>query len=178
MRRVLSLLVSLSLSVILFAQISASFLSAEQPMGVIGGSMQNPVTWQTSVSVEGGTPVIILTATIDGGWHLYSQNHKGTALPLVISLQPSECYKPLQQKFTETPEPTEHYDDFLNETELYHSGVVTYQMPIKVLSDTAFAISVSVEGQACIDGACVPVESQLTVNCQLSTVNCPLSTIL
>lgn len=158
------------MSVIVYSQISASFLSNAPQMGAIGGTMQNPVTWNAYVTVTDGTPMVTLTATIENGWHLYSQNHKGTALPLVISLQSSECYEPLQQTFTEIPEPTEHYDDFLNETELYHSDTVTYQMPIKVLSDTAFAISVSVEGQACIDGACVPVEAQLTVHCSLSVI--------
>ncbi len=167
----LSLILTLFLlSVISYSQISASFLSNAPQMGAIGGTMQNPVSWEASVSVTDGTPMLTLTATIEDGWHLYSQNHKGTALPLVISLQPSECYKPLQQKFTETPEPTEHYDDFLNETELYHSGVVTYKMPLQVLSDTAFNIAVSVDGQACIDGACVPVETQLTAYCPLPVI--------
>lgn len=158
------------MSVIVYSQISASFLSNAPQMGAIGGTMQNPVTWNAYVTVTDGTPMVTLTATIENGWHLYSQNHKGTALPLVISLQSSECYEPLQQTFTEIPEPTEHYDDFLNETELYHSDTVTYQMPIKVFSDTAFAISLSVDGQACIDGACVPVEAQLTVHCSLSVI--------
>lgn len=167
MKRLSLILTLFLMSVIVYSQISASFLSNAPQMGAIGGTMQNPVSWEASVSATDGTPMVTLTATIENGWHLYSQNHKGTALPLVISLQSSECYEPLQQTFTEIPEPTEHYDDFLNETELYHSDTVTYQMPIKVLSDTAFAISLSVDGQACIDGACVPVETQLTVYCPI-----------
>ncbi|MCQ2336636.1 MAG: thioredoxin family protein [Paludibacteraceae bacterium] len=170
MKRIVLILTLFISSVIAYSQISASFLSNGTQMGAIGGAMQNPVSWEASVSATDGTPMLTLTATIDDGWHLYSQNHKGTALPLVISLQPSECYKPLQQKFTEIPEPTEHYDDFLNETELYHSGVVTYQMPLQALCDTTVQLNISVEGQACIDGACVPVETQLTVHCSLSVI--------
>ena len=127
---------------------------------------QNPVTWSTSFGVENETPTLVLTANIEDGWHFYSQNHKGTALPLVINLQPSECYKPLKEKFTETPAPEEHYDEFFKETELYHSGTVTYKMPIKVLCDSAFQIGATIDGQACIDGKCVPVSEELIVQCQ------------
>ncbi|MCQ2368982.1 MAG: thioredoxin family protein [Paludibacteraceae bacterium] len=170
MKRLSLILTLFLMSVIVYSQISASFLSNAPQMGAIGGTMQNPVTWNAYVTVTDGTPMVTLTATIENGWHLYSQNHKGTALPLVISLQSSECYEPLQQTFTEIPEPTEHYDDFLNETELYHSGVVTYQMPLQALCDTTVQLNISVEGQACIDGACVPVEAQLTVHCSLSVI--------
>ncbi len=120
---------------------------------------QNPVTWSAYFEVENETPTLVLTANIEEGWHLYSQNHKGTALPLVINLQPSECYKPLNDKFLEAPDPEEHYDEFFKETELYHSGTVTYKMPINVLTDTAFVVFATIDGQACIDGACVPVEA-------------------
>lgn len=133
--------------------------------------MQTPVTWSGEVVNDNGTPMLRLTATVEEGWHIYSQNHKGTAIPLTINVEPSGCFKLMQQKFTESPEPEEHYDDFLKETELYHSGTVTYAMPLQALCDTTLQINVSVDGQACIDGTCVPVESQLTVNCQLSVVH-------
>ncbi|MCQ2351812.1 MAG: thioredoxin family protein [Paludibacteraceae bacterium] len=163
----------LRLYFILFTLLLPFAVSAQLNLSGIGVAveMQNPVTWSTSFVVENETPTLVLTANIEDGWHLYSQNHKGTALPLVINLQPSECYKPLNDKFLEAPDPEEHYDEFFKETELYHSGTVTYKMPIKVLCDSAFQISAAIDGQACIDGKCVPVEAKITVNCQLSTVN-------
>lgn len=134
--------------------------------GLSSGSemeMQNPVTFSASYAIDEGNAVIVVTADIDEGWHLYSQNHKGTSLPLVFNIESSSCLKPLAERFTESPKPTEHYDEFLKETELYHSGRVTYTMPVKVMCNDDFSVVVSYDGQACIDGACVPVVGEVTV---------------
>lgn len=128
-----------------------------------GGAMQEPVQWHDSVSYNtDGTVSLIITATVDEGWHIYSQNHKGTALPLEIKVQEGGCFRMLGDKFSEAPDAEEHYDEVFKETELYHSGVVTYAMPVKVRCDSLFTITAHAEGQACIDGSCVPVESDFS----------------
>ena len=133
--------------------------------GSFGGAMQEPVHWRDSVAYNtDGTVSLIITATVDEGWHLYSQNHKGTALPLEIKVDGNGCFKVTGDRFSETPEAEEHYDEVFKETELYHSGEVCYSMPVKVLCDSLFSISAHAEGQACIDGSCVPVESDFNFN--------------
>ncbi|MBQ1752152.1 MAG: hypothetical protein II109_01925, partial [Paludibacteraceae bacterium] len=128
-----------------------------------GGAMQEPVQWHDSVSYNtDGTVSLIITATVDEGWHIYSQNHKGTALPLEIKVDGNGCFKMTGDRFSETPDAEEHYDEVFKETELYHSGVVTYAMPVKVRCDSLFTITAHAEGQACIDGSCVPVESDFS----------------
>lgn len=137
--------------------------------GIIGGShlsepMKEPVLWGDSVAYNpNGTVSLIIRADVDEGWHIYSQHHKGTALPLEIKVADGECYRTLSDKFVETPAATEHYDEFFKETELYQIGSVLYSMPIKLLCDSVFYVNVHVEGQACIDGACVPVESSFNL---------------
>lgn len=136
-----------------------------------GFDMADHVDWKDTITYnEDGTITLKISAQIEDGWHLYSQYHKGTALPLEIKLADNGCFKSLADKFEESPKAEEHYDDFFKETELYHRGSVNYTMPVKVLCDTVFTIDAHIVAQACIDGSCVPVETNLAFHIEPTKV--------
>lgn len=166
MKKICSSILFLCIALASWAQISLGIGLGVPP------SVLSPVQWSGEVGLVNHSPVITLTAEVKDGWHLYSQNHKGMAYPLSLYFEPSESFQPLAGNFKESPEPTKHYDEFLKEEELYHTGKVTYTMPIKLLADSAFVILVNIDGQACQeDGSCVPISDVLVLECSQEVID-------
>ena len=145
----------------LFATVLCCLPAMAQLPGV-GMGMIDPVKWSHSVQrVDDSTAVLRFAAEIEDGWHLYSQYQKGTGLPLVFSFEFSQAYGiDGGDTLRESPHYTEHYDSFLKETEFYLSEYASFEKRIKIFSTEDFAIDVRVDGQACRDGACVPVSAK------------------
>lgn len=58
------------------------------------------------------------------------------------------------------PKPTEETDDF--GTSRYFTKSVTFKQKVKVLDNQPFTVTGKLEGQACTDGRCVPVEKKFS----------------
>ena len=146
---------------ILFATVLCCLPAVAQLPGM-GMGMIDPVKWSHSVQREDdSTAVLRFAAEIEDGWHLYSQYQKGTGLPLVFSFEFSQAYGiDGGDTLRESPHYTEHYDSFLKETEFYLSEYASFEKRIKIFSTEDFAINARVDGQACRDGACVPVSAK------------------
>lgn len=132
-----------------------------------------PVKWTTRVDKVSDTQAnIVLTATIDQGWHLYSQyNPAGASLPMVFTITPSKAFINMG-KVAEYPKPTEVYEEVFKVTEKFWTGKAYFTQPIKVLSDKTFDFAISLSGQACQeDGFCVQVEDDLVVKVDGSQYN-------
>ena len=126
-----------------------------------GMGIVEPVKWTHSVQrLDDSTAVLRVRAEIEDGWHLYSQYQKGTGLPLVFSFDKSDAYVAITgDTLLESPHYTEHYDSFLKETEFYLSEYASFEKKIRIISVKGFEVYAKAEGQACRDGACVPVSS-------------------
>ncbi len=132
-----------------------------------------PVKWNSRVDKVSDTEAnIVLTASIDQGWHLYSQyNPEGGSLPLVFTISPSNAFA-LVGKVAEYPKPTEHYEEVFKITEKFWAGKAYFTQKIKVLTDKPFDFEISLSGQACQDdGYCVQIEDDLVVKVDGSQYN-------
>lgn len=118
--------------------------------------MENPVKWETtSKIVEDGIAEITFEATIDMHWHLYSMYFdEGGPVRTTLYFDESDKFE-LIDKPTESPVPTEEFDDIFEINVKYFSNKATFVQKIKVLSEEAFFITGSIEYQVCHDDKCV-----------------------
>ena len=117
-----------------------------------------PVKW--SFKVQQNKPdeaTLLLVATIDYNWHLYSQDipPKGP-IPTTFSFTPGPEYK-LIGKVTE-PKAIEENDPNFNMVLKFFSESVTFRQKIKVLSAKDFVIKGKLEFMCCDDKQCIPPE--------------------
>lgn len=136
------------LSLILFGFLNVASLKAQ---------MLEPIKWTYNViQIDEQYSDLVITANIEKGWHLYSQNQLegATILPLVFEFEKSPKYTLIGG--VKEPAFLEEYDEFDKVNIRYFKGKVVFKQRIKVLSNTDFKIKGNVSGQACLD-VCVLV---------------------
>ncbi len=124
---------------------------------------ENPIAWSLAsprdLKVKPGAQFeIVLTATIDEGWHLYSTTQPtGGPTPTRITLPPGQPFT--LAAAPAGPEPKrEHDPNFGMETEFYESSAV-FSLPIQVASTAPAGrqrVEVHVRFQTCNDRLCLP----------------------
>jgi thiol:disulfide interchange protein len=121
----------------------------------------NPVKWNASVVKTGdGTAELVVKATIEKNWHLYTQNPGegplGGPLATYFDFQPSTNYqlvgKVIEQNYIKKMEPA-----FGAEISYYEKSA-TFRQKIKVLSNKPFKITIKAGGMACDEGRCIPLD--------------------
>ena len=130
--------------------------------------IHEPVTWETTVEkVTESDFDLVTTASIETGWHLYSQNvPDGGPIPTSFSFVADE------KKFQLVGSPTEgegheEYDNVFNMDIKYFGNKAVFKQRIRVLSDEKIAISGIVEFMVCDDTNCLPpTEVDLTFEVQ------------
>ncbi|NLL27864.1 MAG: hypothetical protein GX259_03640, partial [Bacteroidales bacterium] len=133
----------------------------------------NPVKWDIRSNKISDTEAnIVLTATIDNGWHLYSQyNPAGASLPLTFTIKKTNNFSTFG-KVAEYPKPTEKFEELFNVTEKFFSNTATFTQRIKVISKNKFTVDINLSGQACKDdGVCVPLDEDLSIDIDGSKYN-------
>lgn len=127
---------------------------------------EKPVTWSYSTkSVSDSEIELILTATIEKNWHLYSQYQNGMALPLVITLEPNSNYQIVgTSKYFTEPKYTEHYNADFDDTERFLVGKADFKRTLRIVGNSDFELKGNIEGQACIEGRCVPLSEHFMLN--------------
>ena len=129
------------------------------------GSAQilDPVKWKTKVVQKSDTEFeLIMDATIDQDWHLYSQfTPEGGALPLIFTFKESGKDFKLVGK-TKESQYKKVYNDIFEVDEYYFSNKATFTQLIKVTNPKLKEIKLYLEGQSCIDGKCIQEEDNLT----------------
>lgn len=127
---------------------------------VVSAQIVEPVKWSQKVESLGDNKAkLVVTATIEPGWHLYSQyNTEGITQQTVFTFEPSKNYT-LKGKVKE-PKYTELKDDFGTDR-YFDMQVVTFSQEIEVLSQKDFTINLSIDAQACTDGKCVMAGTDL-----------------
>lgn len=141
MKKILSLLFILSISILGYAQI------------------QTPVKWSYSIENNGKEKAtLIITAKIDKGWHLYSQFiGDGGPVPTSFKFEKSNAYK-LIGSVTETPKAKKYFDDLFGMEVAWFEKQAIFKQEIQILSASDFKIKGTHEHMVCDDKQCLPPE--------------------
>jgi thiol:disulfide interchange protein len=118
--------------------------------------IHDPVKWSTSVKkVSESEYDLILRATIEEDWHLYSQRvPEGGPVATTFTYTSSSAYE-LVGKASEEAGHTVN-DPIFNLKIKYFSNTATFKQRIKVLSKKVFKITGLVEFMVCNDANCLP----------------------
>lgn len=115
-----------------------------------------PVKWSFSTrQINAGEVELILKATIDKTWHLYSQDIKPNGpVPTTFTFEPSKNYN-LVGKVTE-PKAIEEVDPNFDMVLKYFADEAIFKQKIRVLTDKDFKIKGFLEFMCCDDKQCLP----------------------
>lgn len=115
-----------------------------------------PVHWSYAAKRLSATEaVVLLKATIDPGWHVYSQNMAdGGPVKTTITLDPSKAYTAVG-KPTE-PKPTSRLEKTFNMQVSYFEKAVVFQQKVKLAGPGATTVKGKVEYMVCNDEKCLP----------------------
>ena len=130
--------------------------------------MPDPVKWTTTIEKEkSGQTVLVMTANIERGWHLYSQFlPDGGPIKTMFSLVPSADYE-LIGTVTEGKS-TDYYDKNFEMQLKYFSEKTEFRQQIKLKTKKDFTINGNVEYMVCDDEKCLPPKTvDLTFNVKL-----------
>jgi thiol:disulfide interchange protein DsbD len=118
--------------------------------------VETPVKWSYAAKKTSPTEaVVFLKASIDNGWHIYSQNVKeGGPIKTSFKFTPSKDYtlvgKPVE------PKPTTRFEKAFSMNVSFFEKEVVFQQKIKLNSPNATAVKGSLEFMTCNDQKCLP----------------------
>ena len=123
---------------------------------VCSAQIQNPVKWSfTSRSTGVGEAELVLTATIEKGWHLYSQFiEEGGPVPTSFKFEKSADYE-LVGKVKETSTVIKAFEKAFNMNIAYFANKAVFVQKIQ-LKKAQVAVKGSVEFMECDDEQCLP----------------------
>lgn len=122
---------------------------------LLNAQVVNPVKWTFSQKELAGSEVMLsFTASIDAGWHLYSQFvPEGGPIPTTFNYTPNNDIQ-FVGKVTE-PAPQEEYDKNFDMLMKYFSKSVTFTQKVKVGSKST-KLHGYIEFMSCNDHQCTP----------------------
>lgn len=129
----------------------------------VSAQILEPVKWSYGVKeLPNDEAELLFTANIDKTWHLYSQNLPATAieLPLVFEFNKNAKYKLIG--VVAEPAGVKVYDEDAKADIKSFVGKVVFKQKVKKLSKDAFAVTGSLDGQACQDGKCVGTKGKFS----------------
>ena len=122
-----------------------------------------PVKWAyKTVKVNDSLAELQFTATIEPNWHLYAQKpgQGQIELPLVFHFTKSPKYERIGK--VAEPTPQSEYDDLMDAHSNFYTKQVTFKQKVKVKDNLPFTVQGKLEGQACIEGRCTPIEEKFS----------------
>ena len=122
-----------------------------------------PVKWAyKTVKVNDSVAELQFTANIEPNWHLYAQKpgQGQIELPLVFNFTKSPKYERIGK--VAEPKPQSDYDDIMDAHSNFFTKQVTFKQRVKVKDDQPFTVQGKLEGQACIEGRCTPIEEKFS----------------
>ncbi len=129
------------------------------------GQIEKPVTWKFLAEERNGETYIVAKATIQKGWHVYSQKVPNDGpLPTTFSLVKGKEFSP-QGKVLES-KPIEKMDNVFGAVIRYFEDKAEFSQKIKPNSDKDFVVKGSIEFMACNDNSCLPpdlIEFELNI---------------
>ncbi len=121
-------------------------------------SAQNPVTWTfTSKKLANGNYEIHMTATLEKGWHLYSQTQPedAIAMPTTFTITSNPLIQTIG-KIKEEGKMEKFHDKELDLSANQFSKTVNFVQTVKLKGKAKTSFSGSVEYQTCDDKKCLP----------------------
>jgi thiol:disulfide interchange protein len=117
-----------------------------------------PVKWSfSSQSINEKEAYLIATATIEKGWHVYSQDiGEGGPIPTTLTFVKSPDYK-LEGKTTEAPKAVSAYDKNFGMQISWHESNAIFKQKIK-LNKPDITVKGTLEFMVCNDKQCLPPE--------------------
>lgn len=136
----------------IFFVIAALLLSATSFSQIL-----QPVKWSYATKKTGkNEAVIYLKATIDKGWHIYSQRlSEDGPVKTSFNFSPSSAYKKLGA--TVEPTPVTTFEKAFNMNVSYFTNTVIFQQKVSIPKVPA-VIRGKIEYMACNDQKCLPPE--------------------
>ena len=119
---------------------------------------QNPVSWTFfAKKIDDKTYEVHMTANIQSGWHLYSQNQPddAIAIPTGFTINNNPLIK-LDGKIKEMGSLEKFHDKKLDVSANQYSNKVDFVQVVKLKASAKTNISGSVEFQTCNDEKCLP----------------------
>ena len=126
--------------------------------GAMAVSAQSPVTWTfSSKKLTDNTYEIKMTATMEKGWHLYSQEQPEDAVagPTTFTITSNPLIE-LVGKIKENGKMQKFHDKELNISANQYSEKVEFVQTIKLKGKVKTSFNGSVEYQTCDDKKCLP----------------------
>jgi thiol:disulfide interchange protein DsbD len=118
--------------------------------------VKNPVQWQFEAKKKGVDYEIVLTATVDKPWHIYSQNTgKNGPVPTTFSFKKNPLVT-ISGKVIETGKLEKVYDKNFSTDVLFYSNKVVFVQLVKVKAGVKTNVSGTVEYMVCDDEQCLP----------------------
>ncbi|HBK71106.1 MAG TPA: cytochrome C biogenesis protein [Flavobacteriaceae bacterium] len=116
----------------------------------------NPVKWTTTVEKTSDTEyTLIATATIDTGWHLYSQIVPDNGpIPTTFSFKGNTNYS--KKGNTKEGKGHEVDDKIFNMKIKYFDKKASFKQRVKLKTTDSFEIKATVEFMVCNDSQCLP----------------------
>ena len=121
----------------------------------------NPVKWSfSSKKLDGSTYEIHLTATLDKGWHTYSQTTpEGGPLPTAINFTKNPLVN-LEGSTKEVGKLEQHHEPLFGVNVKQFSEKVDYIQVVKVKGTANVTVAGTVESMACNDKQCLPPSTE------------------
>ena len=119
---------------------------------------QNPVSWAFSAKkVADKTYELHLTATVQDGWHLYSQTQPDDAIvnPTTVTLN-NNPFVALNGKISEVGAMEKFQDKRLGISDNQYSNKVDFVQVVKLKGNVKTSVTGNVEFQTCNDERCLP----------------------
>lgn len=123
---------------------------------------QQPITWQFQAVKTGELQYdVVLKATIQPGWHLYSQQQPDDAIAIPTSIHFNANPLLVREKGIREDGKLEKFKDkTLGVTSFQFSNQVSFIQSIKLKAKVKTAITGEVEYQVCDDEKCLPPKKQ------------------
>ena len=118
----------------------------------------NPVSWSfSSKKIADKTYEIHLTASLQSGWHLYSQTQPDDAIAIPTGFKiNSNPLVALDGKIKEVGKMEKFHDAKLEVSANQYSGKVDFVQVVKLKANVKTNLTGSVEYQTCDDKKCLP----------------------
>ena len=122
----------------------------------LNAQVQNPVSWKYEAKKIGAAYNVIITATVDKHWHIYSQNTgKNGPVPTNVTFKTNPLVT-LVGKVKEAGKLEKIYDKNFQTEVLFYSNKVVFTQVLKVKAGIKTNISGTVEYMVCDDEKCLP----------------------
>jgi hypothetical protein len=129
-------------------------------LNMAGAQILTPVKWSYGVKrLNKSEGIVFLKATIDEGWHLYSQTvPNGGPTKTTITFEKSGAYELMGT--TQEPKPITRVEMVFNGmTVSYFVNSVIFQQKVRLKSPGPIIIKGNVEYMTCDDEKCIPADT-------------------